>query len=84
MMQGRRKTHEPRQGAVQDHFNVSNKMTEMNDNSSDGGSITHKSYGKVSAGVGLTHFKQQQQQHTEAKVPADLQNIQIVQPQMDH
>ena len=80
MLQGRRKTHDVRQGAVQDHFNVSNKMTEMNDNSTDNGSLTHKSYTKVSAGVGLTHFKQQQQQHNEAKVPVDLQNIQIVQP----
>ena len=83
-MQKRRQTHEPRQGAVQDHFNVSNKMTEMNDNSTDNGSVNNKSYGKVSAGVGLTHFKQQQQQHTEAKVPVDLQTIQIVQPTMEH
>ena len=60
-------------------------MTEMNDNSTDNGSVNNKSYGKVSAGVGLTHFKQQQQQHSEAKVPApDLQSIQIVQPVMEH
>ena len=56
----------------------------MNDNSTDNGSVNNKSYGKVSAGVGLTHFKQQQQQHTEAKVPVDLQTIQIVQPTMEH